>query len=251
LHYQFAFLKDFIPVKTLDQARQDFSDMKDNKLSYNFNYNPGVTDDSLSSGSVNVKLNAGMMIFEVLLLLACGGAAIWIYNRETPGIVFEVGASFIPIGGWLILILIGLFITPLNIIDVISKANFFSLHTWNLYAHKAGEPIFRSLLTWEVFGNTIVLCYSIFCLVLLLNKRDILPKAIIGYFMFCLVFTLVDYILAINLKNDAMSEMALMPLLRSLVVGAIWIPYFIRSVRVHQTFVVPYPPHNFSYEKPG
>lgn len=175
---------------------------------------------------------------------------VWLYQRETPGIVFAYGSTFVPIGGWLILIAIGLAATALVAGSNMVTGDYFSLHTWNVYHGSLHELNFRSLVVVEAIGNTILMMYAFFCLVLLLNKRDILPACITGYFAFAFVFFLADYILAANISSK-LAETALNPLLRSAVTAAIWIPYFKKSSRVQETFIVPHPPYNYSYEGPG
>ncbi|MES2277583.1 MAG: DUF3857 domain-containing protein [Bacteroidota bacterium] len=247
LHYQFSLLKDFIPLNQLEEARKDISLLKDKKLSYNFTYTPGIA----SATSLALYPNMWMIVLAVVTLLSCLGLALWLYHRETPGIVFAHGASFVPIGGWLILIVIGLFLTPLSIVRTFFEGDYFSLSAWNLYLNHSGNLAFRTILVWETFGNIVVFSLAVFCLVLLLNKRDILPRFMIIYLSFRVVLSLVDYCLALNLNKATISDPALLSLMRSAVVSAIWIPYFIKSTRVQETFIVPYPPYNFSYEKPG
>lgn len=242
LNYKFAFLKDFIPANGAEECKKDVSDIKNDHLSYSFSYTP--TADANATG----KSNIWMMVMAVILVSICTGLAIWIYRIETPSVVFAPGASFTPIGGWLILIMIGLFLTPLGILDTFFKGNYFNLNQWNLYASYSKSGVFKFLLAWETAGNIIVLCTAVFCLILLLNKRDILPRVIICYYAFSVFFTLIEYLLASALNKGAFIDTAAQSLLRAVIIAAIWIPYFKRSTRVEQTFIVPYPHHNFSYE---
>ncbi|NVM63170.1 hypothetical protein FHW88_001446 [Mucilaginibacter sp. SG538B] len=53
------------------------------------------------------------------------------------------------------------------------------------------------------------------------------------------------------MNSSKLAESALGPLLRSAVMAAIWIPYFKKSSRVQETFIVPHPSYNYSYEGPG
>lgn len=249
LHYQFALLKDFIPPNQLEQARQDVSTLRDSKLSYSFWYTPGAAN--ADAANLPIHPNVWLIALSFIILLICVGGAIWIYHIETPAIVFSHGSSFVAIGGWLILVLIGLFITPFITANNFITGNYFSLSSWNLYVDPTKRSIFRGILVWETVGNTLVFCMSVFCLVLFLNKRDILPKVITVYLAFCIVLNLVDYLLSQQLHSSTISYTASYALVRSILSAAIWIPYFRRSERVQETFIVPHPPYNFSYEKSG
>ncbi|QKJ30169.1 DUF3857 domain-containing protein [Mucilaginibacter mali] len=249
LHYQFSFLKDFIPVDQLEQARQDISLLRDSKLSYSFSYTPGA--GNYDTAGIKLHPNVWMIALALITLVICVGLAIWIYHIETPGIVFAHGASFVAIGGWLILVLIGLFITPFIVANTFITGDYFSMSAWNLYTDTGRSSAIRALIVWETIGYTLIFCLAVFCLVLFLNKRDILPKTITVYLGFIVVFNLVDYLLSLRLHSDTVNYTTGYAMVRSIIAAAIWIPYFRRSERVHETFIVPHPPYNFSYEKPG
>lgn len=249
LHYKFAFLKDFIPVDQLEQARQDISLLRDSKLSYSFWYTPGA--GSNTAGGIKLNPNVWMIALALITLVICVGFAIWIYHIETPGIVFAHGASFVAIGGWLILVLIGLFLTPFLVANTFITSDYLSMSAWNLYVDPDKRTTFHAMMVWETFGNSVVLCLSIFCLVLFLNKRDILPKVITVYLGFVVLLNVVDYLLSVKLHSDAAAATSSYAMVRSILAAAIWIPYFHRSERVQETFIVPHPPYNFSYEKPA
>ncbi|XHR98084.1 DUF2569 domain-containing protein [Mucilaginibacter sp. UC70_90] len=243
LNYKLSFLKDNVPVNKLAEFKADIKKLNDTSLGYSFSYTPQGT---ARPSTINSALVLVMLLITVGLIVL----GVWLYQRETPGIVFAYGSTFVPIGGWLILIAIGLAATALVTGSNMVTGDYFSRHTWNVYHGSQHELNFRSLVVVEAIGNTILMMYAIFCLVLLLNKRDILPACITGYFAFAFVFFLADYILAANISSK-LAETALSPLLRSAVTAAIWIPYFKKSSRVQETFIVPHPPYNYSYEGPG
>ncbi|PWK78262.1 transglutaminase superfamily protein [Mucilaginibacter oryzae] len=242
LNYKLAFLKDNVPVNKLDEFRADVKKLNNTSLGYSFSYTP---DKANRPSTINNTLVAFAVVVAFGLILL----AVWLYQRETPGIVFAYGSTFVPIGGWLILVALGLAGTTLITASRIISVDYFSLHSWNLYHNTRYAFSFRILLVVEMLGNLVLMAYALFCLVLLLNKRDILPTFITGYFVFGFVFFLADYILAAGISSK-LAGSALNPLIRSVIVAAIWIPYFRRSSRVQETFIVPHPPYNYSYEGP-
>ncbi|WP_183559730.1 DUF3857 domain-containing protein [Mucilaginibacter sp. SP1R1] len=243
LQYKFAYLKDYVPVNKLAEFKDDIKQLNDTGLSYSFSYTPDTQQGPLIT-------NVYMVMFAGLLTIALIFLGVWIYRRETPGIVFSYGSTFIPIGGWLILVAIGLAVTALNIGAQIFTGDYFNLNTWNSYTTNKHGLNFKLLTIVGATGNIILMVYAIFCLVLLLNKRDILPRVITGYFVFAVIFTLIYYVLALSTNNSNITESALTALSRSILVSMIWISYFKRSSRVEDTFIVPYPPYNYSYEGP-
>ncbi|WP_114940582.1 DUF3857 domain-containing protein [Mucilaginibacter endophyticus] len=243
LNYGLSFLKDNVPVNKLDEFKADIKKLNSTSLGYSFSYTPPGT-------SRPSTINSALVLLVLLVTVGLIVLGVWFYQRETPGIVFAYGSTFVPIGGWLIFIALGLAGTALLTGSNMVSQDYFSNHIWNIYHGSKHELNFRVLLVVEAIGNITLMVYAVFCLVLLLNKRDILPACITGYFAFAFVFFLADYILAANISSK-LAETALNPLLRSIVTAAIWIPYFKKSSRVHETFIVPHPPYNYSYEGPG
>jgi len=243
LNYKFAYLKDYIPVDKLSEFKDDIKQLNDSGLSYSFSYTPN-TDSTISNP------NNFMVVFAGLLTVGLICLGVWIYQRETPGIVFSHGATFTPVGGWLILIVAILILTALFAGLVLISGDYFSLATWNLNASNKEDLSFKLFITMEVACFIILLCYSIYCLVLLVNKRDILPTVITVYFLFTAIFVLVDFIWTTTLKHNKFVQPHPYVLIYSVAIAAIGISYFKKSARVEDTFIVPYPHYNYSYEGP-
>lgn len=238
LRYNFEYLKDYVAADKVDEFRKDIAMLKDKGLGYSIDYpmkNPPLV------------LNIWLVLFAAVLCGLIIYAGFRIYHTETPGIVFAKGGSFVPIGGWLILILIGLFFTPIIIGAQFYDEHFFSLSKWNTFMNGGTAFEYRVLLVFETAGYTFITCYSIFCIILMLNRRDILPKYIIIYYLSAVAFFVIDYLVAygIGIESGDLGTR----LLRTIIVAVIWISYFKKSTRVEQTFIVPYPPDNYSYEE--
>ncbi|MBD1363323.1 DUF3857 domain-containing protein [Mucilaginibacter sp. ZT4R22] len=241
LDYKFSSLKGFIAVADQDEARTDFKKIADDELGYSFTYTPDVT-------KVPFHLNYWMLAFAVGLAVLLGLLGVRLYRTETHGVLFAPGATFIPIGGWLIIIAIGLALTPFMVGYTLIFGNYFDVRTWNTHTAGINDAAFKALFAFETAGNVFAICYAVFCLVLLINKRDILPKYITGFYAYIAVFAVADCIFATALNGDVSDDTA-SSMVRKIIYAAVWISYFKRSERVEQTFIVPYPAHNYAYEK--
>jgi hypothetical protein len=152
-----------------------------------------------------------------------------------------------PIGGWLILIALGLALTPVIVFATVINNGSFDLSKWNLALPGASKAVYKAAFTFEILGNIFSICYTAFCFFLLIKRRDIFPKFVIGLYAYYVVFHFVDYALlqatGIKLDTDDSKDM-----IRSMVAAAIWIPYFIKSTRVQKTFIMPYPVSNYAFD---
>ena len=239
LHYRFAYLKNYVAADHADEFKKDIEDLKNGgALSYRIGH---------SMDDAPFVLNTWMMVAALLLAGVMVYLGIRIYRAETPGIVFTKGASFTPIGGWLVVVLISLAATSIAGIVVLFNDKYFSIAKWNTFMYGSDSIGYRSLIIYEAMGRVILIGYSIFCFILLLKKRDILPKFIIGFYISVAAFFIVDYFVATAF--DFQTESLGLAIFRSLIFAGIWITYFKQSVRVEQTFIVPYPAHNYSFEE--
>lgn len=241
LDYNFRTLKDFIAPDKLDEARTDVKQIADNELGYSFTYTPDIS-------RVPFRPNYSLMIFVLALAATLVWLAIKLYRTETRAVVFETGANFIPVGGWLILIAIGLAITPFAVAYTMAESGSLDLSKWNAHPSNSSDVAFKALFLFEVAGNVILIAFAAFCFVLLVNRRDVLPRYIIGFYAFLALFAVSDYFLVIIVTGSVLDSTAL-SMIRKIIYSGIWIAYFKSSERVEQTFVVPYPAHNYSYEE--
>ncbi|QJD95924.1 DUF2569 family protein [Mucilaginibacter robiniae] len=241
LSYNYNAFKDFIPVNQLAEYRSDIKHITDDELSYTFDFNPNTSE-------LPFRLNYWMLITVIAVVATAIFIAVRVYRTETEGIVFAPGAGFMPIGGWLIWVAISLALTPLSISVSLITNDYFNLNKWNLHELTKEDFSYKALFIFEILGNVLLICYATFCFILLLKRRDILPKLIIGLYIFAVVFFIIDCSMAIEV-NGTNSDQAVSTIFRSAIVAAIWIPYFKKSVRVEQTFIVPYPANNYRYEE--
>jgi hypothetical protein len=148
------------------------------------------------------------------------------------------------IGGWLILLAIGLVISPLKIGVTMIKdlLPVFVNGSWSILTtpgSHAYHPLWAPLLIFEVVGNmgTIVLCSII--LWFFFHKSRITPQLIIAFLVINLALIGGDLLLSSLIPSVAQHSKggAIRELSRSVLGAAIWIPYCLRSKRVKATFV--------------
>ena len=166
-----------------------------------------------------------------------------------PGLPQKVTAptpdqQYEKIGGWLILVAIGLVLTPLRSIVIVGKTflPIFLTEKWRVLTTPgtaAYHPLWAPLLIFEFSGNVVVVAFAVIVAVCLFQKRRIFPRLMIAFLLSNLLFVAVDYVVAdwipaVARQNDTQS---LRELARILFGCLIWIPYFLVSKRVKGTFL--------------
>jgi transglutaminase-like putative cysteine protease len=240
LHYQFSYLQSFIPVNKLDEAREDINKISNEELSYSFTYAPDVS-------KLPFRLNYWMVAAAILTAIVLLVPGIKIYRTTTGPLVLSPGHYFTPIGGWLVLIGLGLALTPVVVLITLLSNNFFDLNRWGLKLPNVSEAAYNIFFTFEALGNVILICYACFCFILLIKRRDIFPKYTIGLYAFTFIFQLTDNVLS-KVVIGSVDDKEITSMVRTMFFTAIWISYLVKSTRVAQTFVMPYPASNIIYK---
>jgi hypothetical protein len=206
------------------------------ELTYKLTWNKGL----VSSIKTSPRINVSFVLIAVFCLVAFGFAATKIYRLGIP--VTNVYEQ--PIGSWMVLPLLGLFISPFIILYSLFTGDYFNdtllttLKTSDSMSHISWDAIY----IYEICGNLFILSLTILCLVAFLNKRDITPRLMIYLYSLNLAFIGLDYFIVSSIDITAISEAAKnkKDLVRAVVAFAIWVPYFMSSRRVKDTFIVPY-----------
>jgi len=239
LHYNFAYLKDFVAADKVEEFKNDIENLKNKGgLSYGIGF---------PLGNAPFVANIWLIAAACLMAVLMGYLGFRIYKTETPGIVFTPGASFTPIGGWLIIVMIGLGGTAIGVVMELINGHYFAVSKWNTFITGSNSVEFRGLLIYRVAGYVFIACYSVFCFILMIKKRDILPRYIVGFYISVPVFFVLSYLLTSGFNFE--TENLELQMVRTMIFAGVWISYFKRSVRVEQTFIVPYPAHNYSFEE--
>ncbi|WP_339219555.1 DUF2569 domain-containing protein [Paenibacillus sp. FSL W7-1279] len=148
------------------------------------------------------------------------------------------------LGGWLVLVQISMYFSLITITYLLFNHIFpvFEPEIWSMITDKGSAAYNQSLvqlILFETVVNVLFIIALVFALFLLYRKKKAFPKLMIGYILFSLLTSIVDYVAVSQIEilaqgNDGtfMREVT-----RSILYACIWIPYFIRSKRVRNTFV--------------
>lgn len=192
-------------------------------------------DTELNNSSFN-----WLALFCYILFL--GGTLAFLFKKlypqnATPEDEYPYAAD--SINGWLVLPLISLCLNPILItVDLFSgDGSFFSQKTWISMDYLNGLIHGKVLLSIELMLNGILMANIIFVLVLFFKQRDTLPKSIIWLYYGFHIFVLGFDLILVKLAGGTIANSAITDLFKSIVAGAIWIPYFSISERVKRTFV--------------
>ena len=145
---------------------------------------------------------------------------------------FTTDTDLVGIGGWLIPHVLGLAIAPLFCMTAIFQ-DFRVLADPRLQAGLAARPGIATLLLFEGSTNVIMLMALIGLNVLFYRTRRSFPRLMITFLIGAFILTLVDHLWTMRFH----SSITWTGVFQRLVAALIWVPYFLRSRRVEQTFV--------------
>ncbi|WP_055108570.1 DUF2569 domain-containing protein [Paenibacillus ihumii] len=162
--------------------------------------------------------------------------------QETVDYTKPLGVS--GLGGWLVLTQIGLFLTlVLGFLQLPEYfLSIFGTETWELFTSKDSvyyHPLWAPMLIFEAIFNSLLMGFTIFILIMFYQKKAILPKLMIILYSANLLFWIADIIMMyqIPLAREVEDGSSIRDVVKSAITCAIWIPYFLKSERVKNTFV--------------
>jgi len=153
-------------------------------------------------------------------------------------------APYQGLGGWLVLVQIGFYLTI--IIMVVSFIRdflpVFKPEVWNQLTSPESPnyiPMYKTLVFTELGINIVDFLYVFVVLYFFYAKKRLLPLLMIIYYLTGPAVLLIDEVLVkfvpvIDVLNEGLKSS---DLIRSFIPCLIWIPYFLVSKRVKSTFV--------------
>ncbi len=148
------------------------------------------------------------------------------------------------IGGWLLLPLLGLIISPIRIIHQIATELVPVLRSdvWSALTHPASanyHPLWAPAIIFEMAGNAVIVLFGFWVLASFLTKSSMTPRLLIIWVASFVAIQAIDILLMSQIPMAASQLGAgdFRELARAVISAAIWIPYFLKSKRVANTFV--------------
>ena len=146
-------------------------------------------------------------------------------------------------GGWLILPLLGLIITPLrcfaliftDLLPVFKEGHWEALTT---PGYEAYHPLWAPLIIGELVGNIAIGVFSLVILVFFFRRSIYTPTLVIAWLGISFIFVLGDYLIADHIPfiAEIPDPESAKEIVRAAIAALIWIPYFLVSKRVKATF---------------
>ncbi|QRQ62671.1 DUF3857 domain-containing protein [Sphingobacterium multivorum] len=250
--YTLSFHEPFVEQKDLKQYYTDFADR--DHIFYNGFYldNDGYVTDgipNLNTPASAKDINWFVLILVVLLVPAVIWYIVKKYNKTKAFIIKPYDEIYYDqIGGWMIVLLIVLFIN----IFTLSGIFFFQQPSFNLYTWQAVDQmegvspvLYRTLLLFEIICNIFMLAGLIYSCILLIKKRDIFAQTFFIVALFMAVFCTIDGIVShfmfksyFEKTEDLFTHYK--DALKSIFFFCIWGTYVYKSERVKGTCVRPY-----------
>ena len=241
LNYHYKTFKDHIPEKEVATYKDEYKKMAD---IFYFNLSKpgtGVNTNGKHTPGSNTSIN---WIAVLVFLLTLGGSLLLLrkYNKRSSTNNFSsaLGQS---LGGWVMFLGITLIIAVPVYTWSLINASYFSGLVWKTFADTGNnylQIIFMAELVYYVF----CIVYVSYLLYWFFNRRDIFPRMFMGYMGGIIggqMLILVLYTFA-QMKGSILQipKENTVQLVRSIIYGAIWISYLLRSERVKSTFIIPF-----------
>lgn len=148
------------------------------------------------------------------------------------------------IGGWLLLPLLGLIVSPFRLGWSLMNdlAPVFTGDTWaalTVPGAQAYHPLWAPYLVFEMLANLGVMLFGLYALWSFLRKSRRTPRLMVTWFALLVVVQLVDHFVGqmIPAVANQTGQGQTQEVGRSIFAAILWIPYFLKSQRVANTFV--------------
>ena len=244
VHFRYSYktlVADVLPKNIADYHDQ-IKKLQDN-LDYNLTYQPAV-----NTPPAPTSFRPNWPVFGMAALIIAAGCyfAFRVYLLKLPYPPPPIPPALAPydgISGWLILVIIGLFLRIGMWLHALGTDYLVAWDAtqWNVLTIPGGasyDPLWAPALLFELAFMLLFPIFSVLALVLLFQKRMIFPRVMITMLLAILVFKIVDVVLvaqiplAVKLNGGAFDA----DLPRVIFQAAIWVPYLIFARRVRATF---------------
>jgi transglutaminase-like putative cysteine protease len=223
-HYQIK--RDHIPVSEIPTYVADHTKMY-NGLVYQLTHDQNVAAaaDNWIPGMLTGLITTCLSVLVMFLL----------YRRYNPKPVRYM-VQGLPINGWLVLLAIGVVLTPVRLlIDVAKNPDLYFGSAWFTWLSAKQYFLFGYALVSQIY-NIFKVSFSVLLVILLFKRRTSFPLLMIIQIGANLVLTSADLIISNTV--DLLEPVSAKDMIAAIVGSLIWIPYLLMSQRVKETFVI-------------
>ncbi|NJK90478.1 MAG: DUF3857 domain-containing protein [Blastochloris sp.] len=242
--YDYESVSPFVELKDLVNYHDTLKQVKDS-LGYTLTYNPSLETVKKVTAMDQVNFLMVLVTLACLFLFGLAGLLFWFLSKLNPPRPKNLqDADLEGLGGWLILVAVGLFLRPVTLVS-----GFFSdlglvynMERWAALTSPEGgayHPMFAPLLYFEVVANLFLIMLGLLLILLFFTKRASFPWVFILMLALLPLVHVLDFVLSQNIPAVASQNREAqfsMTLWQNFAQAAIWIPYALKSRRVRVTF---------------
>jgi hypothetical protein len=232
INHKYGVNENYIPAEEATDVIQKHDDIRAS-FSYFLTRNKELAKYKLS-------------LISIVVVILSLGSAIWLayklyqnYNPEP----WEFAENK-PIGSWLILVALGVVISPFRLAyDIFADENIFNANMWLILLHSydlTKAVLLVSIVFLEIVYNCFFFVFSLLIAILYFSRRTSLPRLFTIYLMVNFTVVTLDALVlrlvAPELITDTDLTETYQVVARALIAALIWIPYFNISERVKSTF---------------
>ena len=234
LTYQFRSKANQVDVAQMPVFIHNVNKFFDEAAGYSLIYNPSLAKPSRFSWMM-------ALIALLVFMLAIYLARKLYFNYDVPS-QMNTFMSHKRIEGWLVLVAIGLIFSLVSYIySLFFQSDYFDAKIIQaIFVQKeVNSEIWSLLVIVEMIIHVLFIVYVGLLIVLFFKRRTVLPGLMIILYISIFVYNLGDHIIAAKVLNQTHVDPKTIFLIAGNFIGAvIWIPYFLYSNRVKNTFVV-------------
>lgn len=255
LQYRWESRSAAVPVARLAEYAANLQNARA-QLGYTLTWNPSI-------GEGGYPLNWPMVVLAMVLLLSGASLSWWLIShrnpspsgQEPPSLATDSVATdaysrqhrtekLVGLGGWLILVGLGLVVRPIMLLGNLVGAHqaYFHHGTWQAVTtpgHDGYNPHYAIGAPLELSLTLVLLVYCVLLIAMFFRRSWLFPRSIQVFFVTNVAVTL---LLAWNNSQLGQTDSATISataqqIIQTVGAAAVWIPYFQVSRRVRLTFV--------------
>ncbi|HEY2345669.1 MAG TPA: DUF3857 domain-containing protein [Xanthomonadaceae bacterium] len=244
----FAALADEVSVPDMPRFLADLAHGR-NQLGYQLTWTGPLASATPATTATATASRTAQGIDRVnwpvsLLGMACLGIFVWLgvlvyrYDPLPHAIPSDAPRG---LGGWMILVVIGLLLTlfvqgrmVLSALDAMAPDAWAKLTTFGSSVYK---PAWAPSLLGELIGNIALFVWTVLLLVLMFRRRRSFPRLAAGFYVAAIAYMACDVWSASRFLDLPFNHEDQVTLSKAIVHAVIWAPYLLVSRRVKATFV--------------